>query len=267
MATESKSSYGSIPVSDAVEIVSVTAPATMNEGFVFDAMHNGVVFPVTVPAGGVNEGDVIEVPFKPSSNSPSRVSSGKWKDGIFDCAKYGIFHPSFLVACCCQVGLLAQVMTRLRVDWKADPAVGDEWKRTFRNVIIITCVYVFLNMIFTPAPESELNDDDDDDDTELIIGFGVTTSFGSFIDFIYCLYMLYVVSKARKLIRQRNGIPQEYCDCGEDVACALFCGCCTVSQMARQTTDYDTEQAAFFTIDGLGSKPTETKPLATVVDV
>eukprot|EP00553_Chaetoceros_curvisetus_P008322 CAMPEP_0204630950 /NCGR_PEP_ID=MMETSP0717-20131115/21633_1 /ASSEMBLY_ACC=CAM_ASM_000666 /TAXON_ID=230516 /ORGANISM="Chaetoceros curvisetus" /LENGTH=260 /DNA_ID=CAMNT_0051648377 /DNA_START=49 /DNA_END=831 /DNA_ORIENTATION=+ len=260
MAAESKATYGSIPVANVVEIISITAPSAMNEGFVFDAIHNGVVFPVTVPAGGVKEGEVIQVPFKPLSDTISSGSPGKWKDDIFACSRYGIFHPSFLYACCCHFVLLAQVMTRLRVNWKADPAVGDEWKKTFRNVIVISCVYGFLKYIFMLAPEPGMEDDNVE-----VIGFVVT--FEQIIGFIYWLYMLYVVSKTRKLVRQRDGISDENCVGCEDVACALCCGCCTVSQMARQTAHYDTEEAAFFTIDGLESKPTEIEPLVPVVDV
>ncbi len=154
-------------------------------------------------------------------------------------------------------------MTRLKVDWKADPVAGDEWKKTFRNVIVISCVYIVLDMILTPmVPEI------DSDDIEVIVdNMPDPNPFAQFLSFVYFLYMLYVVSKVRKLIRQRDGIPEKNCPGCEDLACALCCGCCTVSQMARQTADYDTEEAAFFTIDGLGSKAAENEPLAPVVNV
>jgi len=262
MTTDGKASYGSVPMADAVQIVSVTAPSTMNEGFVFNAMHNGTVFPVIVPAGGVKEGDVIQVPFSPQGVGAGG-SSGKWKDDIFACTRFGIFHPSFLVACCCQFALLGQVMTRLKVDWKANPVAGDEWKKTFRNVVVISCVYIALDVMLTPTtPEI-----DADDFQAIIDNMPDPNPVAQFLSAVYFLYMLYVITKVRKLIRQRDGIPEKNCVGCEDVACALCCGCCTVSQMARQTADYDTEEAAFFTTDGLGSKANESQPLAPVVMV
>lgn len=258
--TESKAAYGSVPVTNAVQIVAVAAPSTMKEGFVFNAIHNGVVFPVTVPSGGVKEGDVIQAPFVPLG----ATESGKWKDDIFACTRYGIFHPSFLCACCCQFVLLAQVMTRLRLDWKAAPAQGDEWKKTFRNVVVISVIYGVLSTLLTPAADIE---GDYDDIQSIIENTPDPNPFAQFLNMVYGLYILYVVMKARKLVRERNGIPEKHCIGCEDIACACCCTCCTVSQLARETADYDTEEGAFFTTDGLKEKTDESEPLAPVVFV
>merc|ERR1711862_159791 len=59
------------------------------------------------------------------------------------------------------------------------------------------------------------------------------------INAVFLFYTLYVAIKARKAIRERNGIPTKNCGSLEDCCCVYFCGCCTISQMARQTADYD----------------------------
>ena len=47
-------------------MVRVTAPSSLEEGYMFDAVYNGEVFPVTVPPGGVTAGQSFEVPFLPA---------------------------------------------------------------------------------------------------------------------------------------------------------------------------------------------------------
>jgi len=47
-------------------MVHVTAPSSLEGGYMFDAVYNGVVFPVTVPPGGVKAGQKFSVPFLPA---------------------------------------------------------------------------------------------------------------------------------------------------------------------------------------------------------
>ncbi len=51
---------------EAPVLVRVTAPSSLEEGYTFDAVYNGEVFPVTVPPGGVTAGQSFEVPFLPA---------------------------------------------------------------------------------------------------------------------------------------------------------------------------------------------------------
>jgi len=66
--------------------------------------------------------------------------------------------------------------------------------------------------------------------------------------------MLYLVTKVRGIVRAQNNIPETRCIGCEDFCCSFWCSCCTVSQLARQTADYDVEDARFFTSDGLSPK-------------
>jgi hypothetical protein len=59
------------PSLDARPYLEVVAPATLPEGYAFEAEANGHTYNVTVPMGGVEEGQRFSVPF----NSPG-LSSG-----------------------------------------------------------------------------------------------------------------------------------------------------------------------------------------------
>jgi Cys-rich protein (TIGR01571 family) len=52
-------------------MVQVAAPATLPEGFQFDATFDGTTFTVTVPSGGVRQGQMFEVPFLITAGSGS----------------------------------------------------------------------------------------------------------------------------------------------------------------------------------------------------
>jgi Cys-rich protein (TIGR01571 family) len=124
-------------------------------------------------------------------------------------------------------------MTRLKMNWLAKDAPEGEWRNTFRTMIYITLAYIFLNLILSPA---------DPDDYSVLYNILV---------FVYSVFMIYLVTKVRREVRRRHEIPEERCIGCEDVVCAAFCGCCTVSQLARQTADYDLDEGQFMTSDGL----------------
>jgi Cys-rich protein (TIGR01571 family) len=232
-----KDAYGSIPTAEpvaTVPMVEITAPVTMQEGYKFNAIYDGVVFPVIVPAGGVVKDQVIIVPFNPSAAGSSGVA-GAWKDDFMDCTRFGIFHPSFIMACCCPLILLGQVMTRLNLDWLGNSAPSGEWTQTFRKMVYISVAYVILCLLLSPAdpqnPPSPLY---------------------NLVNFVYAVFMIYLLMRVRKLVRDQGQIPETRCIGCEDLCCAAFCGCCTVSQLARQTANYNCyDEAHFFTPDGL----------------
>jgi len=164
---------------------------------------------------------------------------GAWKDDIFACSRYGICHPSLIFACCCPLVLMGQVMTRLKLDWFARSAPAGEWTKTFSTLVYITIAYIVLTIIFSPAdPEEEPG------------------PFYNLFSFLYGVLSLVLITKVRGVVRARHQIPETRCIGCEDFCCAFWCGCCTVSQLARETTDYDTQEARYFTNDGLPPDPT-----------
>lgn len=59
---------GALQSPGAVAVVPIHAPSDLPENYTFDAVHDGVVFPVTVPEGGVKAGQTFMVPFVPTDN-------------------------------------------------------------------------------------------------------------------------------------------------------------------------------------------------------
>ncbi len=136
-------------------------------------------------------------------------------------------------------------MTRLELDLLGNPAPDGEWKGTYQKMVYIFVLAAAFQIFFAPSP-------DESEDPSLTY---------SCFSFILWVFMIYVVMKVRNYIRMRDRIPEEQCVGCEDLVCAVCCQCCTISQMARQSTDYDIEDAFFFTNDGLS------KPLAPVIVV
>lgn len=159
------------------------------------------------------------------------------------CTRYGIFHPSFILGFCCKPILLGQILTRLKLDWQGNP--GGDWKRSFRIMVYILIGYSILDLLLSPSNIKEEQE----------------SPMFNFVSLVFSFFMIYVVMKARRTIRERDQIPEEQCIGFEDLACAACCNCCTISQMARQTANYDEEEGHFFTPDGLPP------PLAPVITV
>jgi len=95
-----------------------------------------------------------------------------------------------------------------------------------------TIIFTVLSTIVAPADPSE--------DSSVL---------ASLVNFIYTMYSIITMMKVRRLVRVKNNIPEgiPY----EDCLASTFCGCCTVSQLARQTANYDIEEGDFFSPNGL----------------
>lgn len=232
-------------------LIEVTAPSTLPAGYVFDVNVGNVTFPVEVPSGGVKEGEKFRVPDPTSTNddgiSHVRVSStsgpvGHWKDGVCDCCILGVRHPTPWLACCCRVVLLGQIMTRLKTGFFGIPAAY-----TFKVALCIAAVQsTFLSVMYCiQAKEQirffkELRNRTYYDPQPDPINYGTTYYTCYLMASSLGLYVLYAAVKTRASIREKYAIPQAACDGCEDCCCIFCCGCCTISQMARHTADYET---------------------------
>lgn len=163
-----------LPVVAQPIMVQVTAPSSLQEGYTFDAVYNGEVFPVTVPRGGVNAGQTFQVPFLPAveaiaipigeatespqhsfdqsestpmlPTSPPRIARrnetqaplGTWKTHIFGCLSEGFCHPSLCNALWFPQILMGQVLTRMKLNWCGMP-IGESYKYT-------TCIWICLTL-------------------------------------------------------------------------------------------------------------------------
>ena len=200
------------------------------------------------PPGGVTEGQKIVVPFTNHGTTIEltplaaidTAPHGHWKSGLCDCCKYGPLHPSLCNAFFCPQILMGQVLTRMRMSWLGSPAPEYDWHMTFRRIAIIVIVYYVLSLILQP----DSTDDYHKGPVWKSVLYNVlSASFG--------LYTVIVMIRLRAAIRAKYEIPTKKCGQMEDCCCAVFCGCCTVSQMARQTANYEEIRAVCCTDTGL----------------
>jgi len=93
-------------------LVEVIAPLELQEGYPLQVLENGQTATVLVPAGGVKEGQVFQAPTTPNMATVTQdgagnehfIPSGKWRDGLCDCFKFGCCNAMFCLGFCCSPG-------------------------------------------------------------------------------------------------------------------------------------------------------------------
>lgn len=198
------------------------------------------------------------VPFQPTVTEVSplitggiTVPRGHWKDDLCACCSYGAFHPSLWNAICFPQILMAQVLTRLKLDMFASPAPEREWRMTFKRILILVVCYWLFRSVFS-CPDDDV---DVGDDGNVFVIEGDCPGWRRFlvntVTTAFYLYTLIVMMRTRAAVRAKYEIPNERCGDAEDCCCAFWCSCCTVAQLARQTADYDQQRAVCCSDTGL----------------
>lgn len=227
-----KEGYGSAAVN-----VEVVAPETLNAGYTFDAVYQDITFTVTVPEGGVSKGQKFIVPFEPPTeaiamaaspinDTSANIPTGQWRDGLFDCFRFGCCHPHFWNSWCFQPFIIGQILTRMKMTWlgRRTIAVDESWRETFRNLAAAAVVYYVLMALTQTSPEVEtLFDDDDDDDDDLnlkhmhfivhpLTGIDLfKQQLHGLIQTGFGLYIIYLLVQLRAAMRKTYSIPEKNC--------------------------------------------------------
>lgn len=227
-----KEGYGSAaPVN-----VEVVAPETLNAGYTFDAVYQDVTFTVTVPEGGVSKGQKFIVPFEPPTeatavaaspinDTSATIPTGHWRDGLFDCFRFGCCHPHFCNSWCFQPFIIGQILTRMKMTWlgRRTIAVDESWRKTFRNLAAAAVVYYVLMALTQTSPEVEtLFDDVDDDDLNNLKHMHFIVHPPTGIDLVkqqlhrliqtgFGLYIIYLLVQLRAAMRHTYSIPEKNC--------------------------------------------------------
>jgi len=231
--------------SEAQPYLEVVAPATLPEGYTFDAEANGHSFSVKVPAGGVEQGQKFSVPFPAGSDGYSgsaipraSVPVGHWKDGMFNCFTLGVIHPVVWNAFCCPLILVGQVMHRLKITWLGNEGTVAQTAATFRIFLFATLVYAFINQFLKWLPMALV-----DENGYPKAGFYSVSFAKDTVNILFFIVCVLLVAKARKHVRSKYSIPEQQCKGCEDLCCSLWCNCCTLAQVARHTADYESYAA------------------------
>lgn len=88
------------PELEGIPMVDVVAPANLPEGYTFEAEIDGCRFMATVPAGGVKKGQPFTCYMRDAMNEDG-APTYRWRDGVFDCFRYGVCHPMALNSIFC----------------------------------------------------------------------------------------------------------------------------------------------------------------------
>ncbi|KAL7476487.1 hypothetical protein ACHAW6_002345 [Cyclotella cf. meneghiniana] len=256
--------------SEATSFLEVIAPATLPEGYTFEAKVNGKMIMVTVSMGGVQAGQNFSIPFDSQSNayvgalvSPSSVLMGHWKDGLCACCRLGCCHPVLWLACCCPLSefldyplvawpsrtiltntpffakvLLGQVMHHLKLTWLVNEGgLPAETVSTFCIMFWMGIVVWILTYSLPHAPYLFM-----DENGEISGDYLMAQYIVNIVLLAFAVFRIGMVCKMCELIRNKYQIPSKCCGGCEDCCCAFWCSCCTVAQMARHTSDYATYQ-------------------------
>lgn len=121
------------------------------------------------------------------------------------------------------------------------PARGNEYKRTFGTLVMLTLTY-YVIWFFFHCPDGECRGHHK----------GIVMRLANAV---WWVYTVVVMIKLRRAVRRRYKIPETRCHGCEDCCCVLFCGCCTISQLARQTADYNQRRALCCSDTGLPEEP------------
>lgn len=226
-------------------MVHVISPATLPEGYTFEAQVGGdaeKTFTVEVPPGGVKEGDTFLAPLPESFDGPRlKAPTGRWKDGLFDFLSLGCCHPHFCCALWCTQIAMAQVMTRLQLTWLGDPGPAVATRNTFFVVLVLVVSYTTFSLALGVAGNPY-------DVENVPPAIPILKALASFF---FLFWSIYALCRTRENVRVKYSIPEERCEGCEDVCCAAFCSCCSVAQIARHTGEYETYKGACFTASGL----------------
>lgn len=136
-----------------------------------------------------------------------------------------------------------QVISRLKFTMWGNPGTTAETAGAFQTMVAITAAYfliaISIGTICAPF---------DPDYPPFVL---VLLIIRSCMGYAFLLYLIIVLWNLRSQIRTKYAIP-ESCNTGcDDLLCAVFCSHCTVAQMLRHTTDYDTYNASCCSVTGV----------------
>lgn len=244
---------GDLPTTSATPMMEVIAPATLSEGYEFEAKVGDQTFSVTVPQGGIEGGQKFLVPLPDmisSSRNNLNVPVGHWKDGLCNCFAYGPCHNHCIMAAICPLIAAGQVIARLKLSFWGKPGTVSETTGAFSKICTWTIFYSAVSILlgFIDAP---YNDPEHPRDIPPFIFF--LMMLRTLLHYVYLGVLIYVLWNVRHYTRTKYAIPEEetYPTGCEDLLCAVCCAHCTAAQLMRHTTDYDTYNASCCTETGV----------------
>jgi Cys-rich protein (TIGR01571 family) len=236
--------------------IRVVAPSNLPAGYeltVETETNPPISFQAFVPPGGVKQGEVFLTlpPDNYQNTAPDiRAPTGGWKDGLCDCFNHGICSAQLWCAMCCSGIFLGQVMQRMRLTFLGGLTSKYAVLTTFKTVVILVICYNFYQVVLQTVIAPYINEDGQVDANA---GSGVYAALmmKNVGVLVFLCWYLYALCRTRQNVRRTYSIPEDSCNGCEDAVCALFCGCCTVTQIARHTGEYETYPSVCCSSTGL----------------
>ncbi|KAG7352040.1 PLAC8 family domain containing protein [Nitzschia inconspicua] len=235
-------------------MVDVVAPADLPGGYQFEAEIDNKHFLATVPAGGVSKGQTFTCHMREMKETDIPV--GRWRDGFFDCFRYGFTHPMLLNSLLCPLLALSQVESRLGLDVmgrQASPDTPKEGIWSTRGMMISVLVFwACLNTMIISGFEYKLHNYVSPSPADII---SLVLVNGGLI-----FFAVNATVNTRAFLREKYRIgDDEKKSRARDIVSAIFCMPLSIAQMGRHTTSYTDYQGACCNDTGLAQpQPTET---------
>ena len=213
------------------------------------------------PDGGVKKGEKFVGTVVSTSSAGHNIPEGKWRDGICNFIANGICHPMCCLACWCSPLALGQVASRMKLDAKGNPLSSStaSWWTAFKVIALVLVMYIGVDQTFSIFIDPYFQFDIDDETGQVVYAdassvptwIAVIVALRAFVRFVFFAYILFMTIRTRAYIRHKYAIEESACRGCEDCCCAFWLPCCTITQMARHTADYNTYHAACCTDTGL----------------
>jgi Cys-rich protein (TIGR01571 family) len=216
-------------------LVEITAPMTLAAGYQLDIELDGVNYKCQVPTGGVEAGQKFNVKAF-DLESTAALPMDRWRDDLCDCCRFGCCHPVICLGFWCNPVLLAQVMTRLKLNWNGE--AGNKGN-TFKVIVGVWIAFILVRWALG-----------------LGINYGnaqILQTVIFYLDIAFFIFIIVLAVRTRSYLRARSNIPERNCAGCEDCCCVFWCSCCTLTQMARHTYDFDKYQAVCCNSTGIAS--------------
>ena len=246
----------SLPQASSTPLIEVVAPANLPEGYVFEArLGENRSIKVTVPPGGIEEGQKFTVPLPEQVENMITgniaVPVGEWRDGLFECFRYGVCHPSVWTALCLPLIAAGQVIARLQLTWYGTPVRVEKAAGAFQVLFLVTVVYYVMRVSLFVAMWIMADDDvrrdvkPEDDGTYAFLSTLYALDF-----YVFWILSSLLLFRLRMYVREKYAIRESATDV-KDCCLSFWCYCCVGAQMLRHTTDYDTYPATCCTERGI----------------
>lgn len=247
----------------AVPMIEIVAPATLMEGYRLETQVGDRIMTVVIPPGGVEKGQKFSVPLtndtplagamalNPPAIQKTKVPVGHWKDGLCECCNYGICHASMCISFWCHALAAGQVISRLQLNWLGKTTDSSAEKASaFPTLFSVSMVYFSLKILLFLMIMLSMPEDPQEPPPDFV---NTLALMDDIVNYAYFFFSAIVIYNLRSYVRSKYAIPEgESCPTGcEDGCMALFCGCCSVAQMMRHTTEYETYRAECFSSTGL----------------